>query len=110
MAYRIAACLCILFLWSISFANAQGRYYKMETHCHSNNSGDGYIAPADLLQQYKDRGYEIVFMSDHETLTDAETLNEQNERRAVNKKSFTSDLKNNFADSPHKQLTASEQN
>jgi hypothetical protein len=41
---------------------------------------------------------------------DAETLNEQNERRAVNKKSFTSDLKNNFADSPHKQLTASEQN
>lgn len=54
---------------------AQARYYKAETHAHSNNSDDGFIPPAALLQQYKNRGYEIVFISDHDTLTDAASLN-----------------------------------
>jgi len=75
MTLRLTILLCAGLLNSMPILNAQGRYYKTETHCHSINSGDGYIAPAELLQQYKNRDYEIVFLSDHDTLTDAESLN-----------------------------------
>jgi hypothetical protein len=57
----------------LSHVYGQARYYKTETHCHSSNSGDGYIAPATFLNDYKNRGYKIVFMSDHDTVTDMES-------------------------------------
>ncbi|MDB5226011.1 MAG: hypothetical protein JWN78_204 [Bacteroidota bacterium] len=65
---------CIISV-SLQLLHAQNRYYKTETHCHSSNSGDGFISPADLLQDYKSRGYKIVFMSDHDTMTDVEAMN-----------------------------------
>lgn len=75
MPYRSLFILWVISIYSMQVLLAQGSYYKTETHCHSNNSGDGYIPPADLLNDYKSRGYKIVFMSDHDTLTNSEALN-----------------------------------
>lgn len=66
--------LCSILFLSLHSLHALDNYYKTETHCHSNNSGDGFISPTDLLQNYKNRGYKIVFMSDHDTVTDVEAM------------------------------------
>lgn len=75
MSTRVILFISCFFLAGTVNLFSQARYYKAETHCHSSNSGDGFISPTNLLQQYKNRGYEIVFMSDHDTLTDAGSLN-----------------------------------
>jgi 5-hydroxyisourate hydrolase-like protein (transthyretin family) len=40
------------------------RYYKAQMHCHSTNS-DGNMDSLTVLEEYKDRGYEILFLTDH---------------------------------------------
>src|SRR3954467_12704151 len=71
---RINFFFCMMLIATMQLLHAQSGYYKTETHCHSSNSGDGSILPADLLQDYKNRGYKIVFMSDHDTMTDVEAM------------------------------------
>lgn len=37
-------------------------------HCHSSNS-DGLLSPNDVVKYYKDRGYGLVAITDHEKIT-----------------------------------------
>lgn len=49
---------------------SQGRYYKAQMHCHTTNSDGGY-SPLQLVNKYKNAGYEIIMITDHNFLTDS---------------------------------------
>ncbi len=49
---------------------AQPRYYKAQMHCHTTNS-DGQYAPLELINKYKNEGYEILMITDHNFITNA---------------------------------------
>ena len=51
-----------------------GRWYKGDTHAHSNMSADGDSPPAVITGWYKDHGYSFVVLTDHNTLTDPGTI------------------------------------
>ena len=55
---------------------APARWYRGNTHCHTLNS-DGNASPADVVQWYKQHGYDFVVISDHERVTQAGPLNKQ---------------------------------
>lgn len=58
-----------LFLMLISCSLiGQPRYYKAQMHCHTTNSDGGY-SPQNLVEKYKNAGYEIMFITDHNYLT-----------------------------------------
>jgi len=59
-----------LFILSICTSNlySQPRYYKAQMHCHTTNSDGGY-SPQDLAVKYKNAGYEILMITDHNYLT-----------------------------------------
>lgn len=66
----------ILFLNVISLTAivAQpARYYKTQMHCHSTNS-DGELTPSELATEYRNRGYEVLFISDHNIMTHADSI------------------------------------
>lgn len=46
-------------------ASGTTKYYKANLHCHSNLS-DGRKTPAELKQFYKDNGYSILAITDHD--------------------------------------------
>lgn len=49
------------------------RWYKGNTHAHTTNS-DGDSSPETVAQWYKDNGYDFLFLTDHNVLTEpAET-------------------------------------
>lgn len=58
----------MLFLQQTLFS--QGRYYKAQMHCHTTNS-DGTYSPTDLVNKYKNAGYEIMLITDHNYRTDS---------------------------------------
>ncbi|HEU0163479.1 MAG TPA: CehA/McbA family metallohydrolase [Thermomicrobiales bacterium] len=41
-----------------------GSFYKGNIHLHSNHS-DGRLAPADVVEEYRSRGYDFVAITDH---------------------------------------------
>jgi hypothetical protein len=41
-----------------------GRYYRGNIHSHSSNS-DGLLCPRDVVQAYRDRGYDFLAITDH---------------------------------------------
>ena len=41
-----------------------GEYYRGNIHSHSTNS-DGLLAPAEVVQAYRERGYDFVAITDH---------------------------------------------
>jgi len=41
-----------------------GTYFRGNIHSHSTNS-DGLLSPADVVQAYRDRGYDFVAITDH---------------------------------------------
>ena len=45
------------------------RYYKAQMHCHSTNS-DGELSPEQVVDEYRNRGYEILFLTDHNVMSD----------------------------------------
>lgn len=57
-----------------AFSQSQYRYYKAQMHCHSTNS-DGVFSPQEVGQLYKDRGYEILFLTDHNFMTPYTDIN-----------------------------------
>jgi len=66
-----------LILFSILIINvvySQGRYYKAQMHCHTTNS-DGNYSPQDLAIKYKNAGYEILMITDHNHLTLEDEVN-----------------------------------
>ncbi len=51
----------------VSFANpfeAEGRWFKGNTHTHTNNS-DGAWSPEEVRIEYGRKGYDFVFLTDH---------------------------------------------
>ncbi len=48
--------------------SAEKRYYKANLHCHTTNS-DGGGSPEFVCESYYNNGYEILGISDHDTLT-----------------------------------------
>lgn len=56
--------------------SAQPTWYRGNTHTHTNNS-DGDSPPASVASRYRDLGYNFLFITDHNKLTDVATLNAQ---------------------------------
>jgi hypothetical protein len=52
-----------------------GAYRKAQLHCHTRRS-DGRFEPADLARRYRDAGYAFVCFTDHDTVTRADELND----------------------------------
>ncbi len=51
-------------------------FYKANLHCHSTFS-DGNLTPEQLKQAYKEKGYNILAITDHEGLFDHSYLNDK---------------------------------
>lgn len=49
----------------MEFVSKKEHQWKANLHCHSNLS-DGRLSPEQLVQAYKDRGYQILAITDHE--------------------------------------------
>ncbi len=49
-------------------------WFKGNTHTHSKNSG-GDSSPEDVVRWYHRKGYNFVFITDHEMVTDVDPLN-----------------------------------
>jgi len=64
----------IIILCIIVNVSAQSRYYKAQMHCHTTNS-DGNYDPIDLINKYKDAGYEILMITDHNFVTNGASYN-----------------------------------
>jgi hypothetical protein len=50
-------------------ANAEIKWFKGNTHCHTTNS-DGDVSPRQAVRWYHDHGYNFIFITDHNHLTD----------------------------------------
>jgi len=50
------------------------RWYRGNTHTHTNNS-DGDSSPLAVATRYKELGYNFVVLSDHNRLTDVDSIN-----------------------------------
>jgi uncharacterized protein (TIGR03437 family) len=53
---------------------ATPQWYRGNTHTHTNNS-DGDSSPHDVAERYKSLGYQFVVITDHNKLTDVDSLN-----------------------------------
>ena len=51
------------------FLPENGRFFKANLHCHSNLS-DGRLTPEELKQVYKENGYSVLSITDHEGIFD----------------------------------------
>ncbi len=60
--------LFFVLMTSFVIGFSQARYYKTQMHCHTTNSDGGY-SPQDLALKYKNAGYEIIMITDHNHLT-----------------------------------------
>ena len=49
-------------------------WYRGNTHVHTMNN-DGNVAPDGVVRWYREHGYQFVFITDHEFLTDVGPLN-----------------------------------
>jgi hypothetical protein len=58
----------------VSTANAQGKWFRGNTHTHTANS-DGDSPPDSAARWYRDHGYQFLFITDHEKQTDPAPLN-----------------------------------
>ncbi len=55
----------------------QGNFYKANLHCHTSVS-DGRLSPEDVKKLYKEAGYSILAITDHNILIDHSELNDDN--------------------------------
>jgi hypothetical protein len=62
--------LFFLVLTGLNVFSQQYRYVKAQLHCHSNADG-GAMSPVVVAQEYVNRGYEIVCLTDHNIMTPA---------------------------------------
>jgi hypothetical protein len=61
---------------ALAVASAQGasRWYRGNTHTHTINS-DGDSAPDEVVRWYRQHGYDFLFITDHNMVTDVAPLN-----------------------------------
>lgn len=67
--------VCTLLLGTIVMPGQERRWYKGNTHTHTLNS-DGDSAPDEVVRWYRERGYNFLFITDHEHVTNIRPLNE----------------------------------
>lgn len=53
---------------------AAARWFRGNTHAHTSNS-DGDSPPDSVARWYRDAGYDFLFITDHETITEPAPLN-----------------------------------
>ncbi|MCF8299058.1 MAG: CehA/McbA family metallohydrolase [Saprospiraceae bacterium] len=58
---------CYLFTLT-TFLFGQQKWYRGNTHAHTTNS-DGALSPAAIVEEYKQRGYDFIFITDHNIIT-----------------------------------------
>lgn len=46
--------------------------FKTNTHTHTTGSVDGYLTPAEIVTAYRDLGYDVLFITDHNKITPAD--------------------------------------
>lgn len=51
-----------------------GRYYRVQLHAHTDRSFDGRISPAGAAGSYMKAGYDAIFITDHDRVTDVKGL------------------------------------
>lgn len=66
--------VCVTAL-SQTAAPEKQRWFKGNTHTHTLNS-DGDSTPYDVVKWYREHGYNFVFITDHEYITNVAVLNE----------------------------------
>lgn len=54
-----------------------GQWYKGGLHCHSNIS-DGRLSPEELIEHYKDNGWDFLSITDHQVFFNSNKLNQDN--------------------------------
>ncbi len=54
----------------------KGQFYKANLHCHSTLS-DGNLTPEELKKAYKEHGYSILAITDHEYMVDHTDMSEE---------------------------------
>lgn len=72
-----AVCLAILIFCVAAFGQGPSpkpNWYRGNTHTHTLNS-DGDTAPDDVVRWYRENGYNFVFITDHEYITNVGPLN-----------------------------------
>lgn len=52
---------------------SKGKWYKANLHCHTTKS-DGKMAPSERVEQYKNNGYSVLAITDHNAVTDVSGL------------------------------------
>lgn len=72
----ILLCLSLLLIFAINDFPAQAlKWYKGNTHTHTLNS-DGDSTPEDVVKWYREHGYNFLFITDHEHITNVAPLND----------------------------------
>lgn len=66
-----------LFIDAESLSVQQLRWYKGNTHTHTLNS-DGDSSPEDVVKWYREHGYNFLVLTDHDSITEVETLSSKN--------------------------------
>ncbi|CDZ74411.1 Hypothetical protein ING2D1G_0217 [Peptoniphilus sp. ING2-D1G] len=54
--------------------NEKGSFYKGNLHCHSTRS-DGHLEPDELVEAYKNQGYDFLAITDHNIFSDFKEFN-----------------------------------
>lgn len=74
VAASIAASLAVLSVAARALPGQTLHWYRGNTHTHTLQS-DGDSPPDSVARWYRDRGYNFLFITDHEKLTDPAPLN-----------------------------------
>jgi uncharacterized protein (TIGR03437 family) len=88
-AARVCVSLCLVLSLSVPIVSSARKpdsraatsaaapvWYRGNTHTHTTNS-DGDSSPTAVAAWYKDHGYNFLFITDHNKLTDVDSLNAQ---------------------------------
>lgn len=76
MFRKLAPILLLLALSSAAaIAQPKPRWFKGNTHTHTLNS-DGDSTPDDVIKWYRGRGYNFLFLTDHEYINNVKALND----------------------------------
>jgi hypothetical protein len=71
------ACVCVLLVWSTVPKPAAGQMAQASRYrgnTHTLNS-DGDSTPDDVVKWYREQGYDFLFTTDHDMVTNVDPLN-----------------------------------